>query len=566
MAPKSAPSSRGKRKAKPESSESDGASSSSDDDERNAAAGGGAGAAEPKRKVELKVNPARARQLSEENKAAPNGGPVILWMSRDQRLDDNWALLFAAQLAANGGVNSSKSSSSSPPPVPLAVAFNLVPTFLGAGARQFSFMLRGLKELEAKLNAVSKGKVAFFLLEGDPTETLPALASSTTASALVSDFSPLRLSRAWKRGVGEKLPAGCSFYEVDAHNVVPCWAATDKKEVGARTLRPKIHRHLPEFLTEFPETDAALSVLPSWSTASSLQQPAKTEWDAVIGRALVAGAAVPEVLWIRPGAEAASQALSAFLEPARLKKYATKRNDPCDTTAQSNLSPYLHFGQLGAQRAALEAAKHRRSSATRESVESYLEELVVRKELSDNFCHFEPDGYDSLDGAAAWARESLELHASDPREFTYSRAQLENAETHDELWNASQRQLVHLGKMHGFMRMYWCKKILEWSARPAEALATVRERRIFFFFFGRRKQKLKNLTHALSSSSSSFSSSLSFLSSAFNHPKGDLPQRPLRARRPRPLGLRGLHVEHLRDARHGVRREAGRGGDFWNFD
>ena len=130
---------------------------------------------------------------------------------------------------------------------------------------------------------------------------------------------------------------------------------------------------------------------------------------------------------------------------------------------------------------ALEAAKHRSSSSTRESVEAFLEELVVRKELSDNFCHFEPDGYDSLDGAAAWARESLELHASDPREFTYSREQLERAATHDELWNASQKQLVHLGKMHGFMRMYWCKKILEWSARPAEALATVRK--FFFLYF-----------------------------------------------------------------------------------
>ena len=480
MAPKAAARPKRKAKAEPESS-SDGNSSSGDD--ATAAAGSAEGA---KRKVELRVNPSRVRLLSESAAAAaaPNGGPVILWMSRDQRLDDNWALLFAAQLAAAGGVNSSSSSSSSSrPPVPLAVAFNLVPAFLGAGARQFGFMLRGLKELEARLAEVSggAGRVAFFLLEGDPTDTLPALAASTGASALVADFSPLRLNRSWKRGVLERLqsasPSSCAFYEVDAHNVVPCWAATDKKEVGARTLRPKIHRLLPEFLTEFPGVGPALSGLPPWSSsAAGKQRPAvKPEWDAAIARALAAGAAVPEVRWLQPGAAAAASALAAFLEPARLKRYATKRNDPCDPAAQSNLSPYLHFGQLGAQRAALEAAKHRRSSATRESVEAFLEELVVRKELSDNFCHHEPDGYDSLDGAAAWARESLELHSSDPREFTYSREQLEGAQTHDELWNASQRQLVHLGKMHGFMRMYWCKKILEWSARPSEALATVRK-------------------------------------------------------------------------------------------
>lgn len=486
MAPKSAPAAaaaRKKRKAKaePESSSEGNSSSSSDDDAAAMAAGS---ADDATRKVELRVNPSRVRLLSETPAAAAaaprDSGPVILWMSRDQRLDDNWALLFAAQLAAAGGGGAAAAAPPAPAasraPVPLAVAFSLVPAFLGAGARQFGFMLRGLEELEARLAEVSAGRVAFFLLEGDPTETLPALAASTAASALVTDFSPLRLSRAWKRGVLGKLSAACQMYEVDAHNVVPCWAATDKREVGARTLRPKIHRLLPEFLTEFPRTDAALSGLPDWSSSAAGKQraAARPEWDAVIERALAAGAAVPEVRWLEPGAAAAARALSAFLEPARLKRYATKRNDPCDPEAQSNLSPYLHFGQLGAQRAALEAAKHRKSSSTRASVEAFLEELVVRKELSDNFCHFEPDGYDSLDGAAAWARESLELHSSDPREFTYSREQLEGARTHDDLWNASQKQLVHLGKMHGFMRMYWCKKILEWSARPSEALATVR--------------------------------------------------------------------------------------------
>ena len=495
MAPKSTPAARKKRKAK---SESESSASSSDDDDAKAAAGSAGG--EVRRKVELRVNPSRVRLLSETSAAAPaqKGGPVILWMSRDQRLDDNWALLFAAQLAAAGGVDVAPPSSSSPPPVPLAVAFNLVPAFLGAGARQFGFMLRGLRELEARLAEISEGRVAFHLLEGDPTETLPELARATDASALVSDFSPLRLNRAWKRGVCDKLPASCALYEVDAHNVVPCWAATDKKEVGARTLRPKIHRLLPEYLTEFPATADALSGLPAWHSTST-PALAKPEWDAVIARALAAGAAVPEVRWLQPGAAAATAALAAFLEPARLKKYATKRNDPCDPSAQSNLSPYLHFGQLGAQRAALEAAKHRKSSSTRESVEAFLEELVVRKELSDNFCHFEPDGYDSLDGAAAWARESLELHSSDPREFTYSREQLEAAATHDELWNASQKQLVNLGKMHGFMRMYWCKKILEWSARPAEALATVRRRELFLY---RREKNAEEKTLTLFFSSS----------------------------------------------------------------
>jgi len=165
------------------------------------------------------------------------------------------------------------------------------------------------------------------------------------------------------------------------------------------------------------------------------------------------------------GAAAALAAVDAFCDE-RLKLFADKRNDP-NIAACSDLSPYLHFGQLSAQRMALCVKQH--AKARSDSVASFLEESIVRRELSDNFCHYEP-AYDSLDGAAGWARESLELHASDKREHVYSLEQLEGAQTHEDLWNAAQRQLAARGKMHGFMRMYWAKKILEWTASPAEAL------------------------------------------------------------------------------------------------
>jgi deoxyribodipyrimidine photo-lyase len=149
--------------------------------------------------------------------------------------------------------------------------------------------------------------------------------------------------------------------------------------------------------------------------------------------------------------------------------------------ALSGLSAYLHFGQLSAQRAALEAAKHCVSSspadddsggAMNAAVDSFLEELVVRRELSDNFCLHNP-AYDAVAGASGWAVLSLGLHSSDPREYQYSMADLENGNTHDELWNAAQMEMVHLGSMHGFLRMYWAKKILEWIQEgPEVALAT----------------------------------------------------------------------------------------------
>jgi len=102
-------------------------------------------------------------------------------------------------------------------------------------------------------------------------------------------------------------------------------------------------------------------------------------------------------------------------------------------------------------------------------VASFIEEMVVRRELADNFCHYN-EQYDSLAGAAQWAQDSLAKHAGDPREYVYTQAQLENAETHDDLWNAAQLQMVEVGKMHGFLRMYWAKKILEWTESPEEAL------------------------------------------------------------------------------------------------
>jgi deoxyribodipyrimidine photo-lyase len=181
---------------------------------------------------------------------------------------------------------------------------------------------------------------------------------------------------------------------------------------------------------------------------------------------------VPEVTWAEPGEDGAAATLATFLRE-RLKAYAVARNDPTKA-ALSQLSPYLHFGQLSAQRAAL-AARAARTSSTAASVDAFLEELIVRRELADNYCFYNPR-YDELDGLYptfgndSWAQRTLREHAGDAREYTYSLAQLEEGRTHEDLWNAAQLEMVHTGKMHGFMRMYWAKKILEWTASPAEAL------------------------------------------------------------------------------------------------
>ncbi|KAL1529069.1 hypothetical protein AB1Y20_000031 [Prymnesium parvum] len=391
------------------------------------------------------VRPDRVRLLSSVETLTPAPGGVVYWMSRDQRVQDNWALLHARDLALQHDV-------------PLSVVFCLVPHFLQATIRQYGFMLRGLEEVEAQLAQLS---LPFTLLRGWPAQTLPQFARDHQVCAVVTDFSPLRVPVAWKQEVVAALPQ-LPVYEVDAHNVVPVWSASPKQEVGARTLRPKITSLLPLYLKEIPalERDARVRVAPTIQKAAS----SPVDWKEVRA-GLTVDQTVPEVDWCTPGPTAALAAVEAFCEK-RLRIFADKRNDP-NTHACSDLSPYLHFGHLSAQRMALLVKAH--SSKHSESVKSFLEESIVRRELADNFCFYQPQ-YDSLEGAAGWARESLALHAADPREHVYSLEQLEAAKTHEDVWNAAQRQMVQTGKMHGFMRMYWAKKILEWSPSPEEAL------------------------------------------------------------------------------------------------
>ena len=329
--------------------------------------------------LSVSVHPKRVRTL----KKAPQGssGPVLYWMSREQRVEDNWALLYAVEQAREQSAQ-------------VAVVFNLVPEFMNAGARQFVFMLEGLSALERVL---ARKNIPFFLTQGDPVKEIPALVNSVMASTLVTDMSPLRVGRQWRDGVCSALPPTVSMHMVDAHNIVPVWVASDKREYAARTIRSKINGKLPEYLTEFPEVPVQAS---AWSDDCAVQPP-QVDWKGLIDMAKVKGASVPPVTWLEAGEAAGTRALDGFLTKTRLSKYESKRNEPSVPAALSGLSPYFHFGQLSPQRAALEASKLRKAAP--ESVSAFLEESVVRRELSDNFCWY-TDNYDSIDCAYDWAK------------------------------------------------------------------------------------------------------------------------------------------------------------------
>lgn len=363
-------------------------------------------------------------------------GPVVYWMSRDQRVCDNWALLFAQQLALEKKQG-------------LTVIFSLVPTFLESTIRQYDFMIKGLMEVERELK---KFNIPFFIQMGNPTEEIPKYLTRHKASILVSDFDPLKIKRKWKKDVAKSISA--LFYEVDAHNVVPCFYASSKQEFGAYTIRPKIQKNLLGSLDDFPK-------LKKMKNSEAISSD-NIDWQSVY-LSLKVNEDIKAVDWIKPGENAAHKTLKQFID-TKLDKYVDTRNDP-NANVLSNLSPYLHFGQISAQRVALILSGFGNHS----SAESFLEELIVRRELSDNFCFYNPN-YDSFNGFPDWAKKTLNEHRSDEREFIYTKKEFEESKTHEDLWNAAQRELINTGKMHGYMRMYWAKKILEWSKSPEEAL------------------------------------------------------------------------------------------------
>ncbi|MDH3554996.1 MAG: deoxyribodipyrimidine photo-lyase [Deltaproteobacteria bacterium] len=380
------------------------------------------------------VDPRRVRIVKQ---GSIGSGSVLYWMSRDQRVNDNWALLFAQELALERKVS-------------LGVVFSLVPRFLNATSRQYGFMLKGLQEVE---NHLAELNIPFFLLIGSPEQELPAFLVKHHIGGLVTDFDPLRIKQQWKKEVAAHIKS--RIYEVDGRNIVPCWEASSKKEYAAYTLRPKIHRALPEFLKDFPLAQKHPFPWP--------KKVKKTNWDEA-EISLKIDRSVPEIDWLLPGEKAAAATLDRFLTK-KLSAYASRRNDPTEDGV-SNLSPYLHFGQISAQRVALQLKKKK---VNKESKDGFLEELIVRRELSDNFCFYNPD-YDRFAGFPEWAQKTLNEHRGDKREYLYSLEQFEDGKTHDDLWNAAQMEMVHRGKMHGYLRMYWAKKILEWTGSPEEAL------------------------------------------------------------------------------------------------
>ncbi len=335
--------------------------------------------------------------------------------------------------------------------LPLRVAFALTDGFPEANARHYAFMLEGLRDVA---KALRERGIAFTVHLGDPPGVIAALADQ--AALLVGDVGYLSLQRQWREAVAARIH--CPFTAVETDVVVPVSLVSDKEEYAARTIRPKINRLRERFLVPLAQ-----------APSDSIPRLDKKQADAGIPALddLHLDRTVAPSTTFRGGQDAAAAALALFIRD-KLPTYHTARNDPANGIC-SDMSPYLHFGQVSPLDIALQVQA---SGAPAEAVEAYLEELIVRRELSMNFVHHQP-AYASYDALPDWARKTLDRHRNDPREVCYRRDQLESAATHDRYWNAAQKEMVATGKMHNYMRMYWGKKVIEWSPSPETAFGTL---------------------------------------------------------------------------------------------
>jgi len=389
-------------------------------------------------------------------KSAPKKGRYVLyWMQQSQRAEYNHALAYAVGQAdeLEQGV---------------LVLFALMDDYPEANRRHYAFMLEGLLETR---NALAKMGILMVIRKEHPVNAAVSLGAD--ASLIVCDRGYLRHQIAWRRQLAEK--AVCPVIQVESDVVVPVEVASSKAEYAARTFRPRIHKHIKAYSKKLRFASPIHSSLGLRIKGLEIDEP-----EAVLQRLKIDGSigAVPR--FFKGGTSRAKALFKDFIN-ARLARYTENSNQP-QTDDISHMSPYLHFGQISSLYLALEI--QRAAEKYKANVEAYIEQLVVRRELAMNFVTYTPD-YDAVSCLPQWARKTLREHGKDSREYLYSLEQLVNAETHDPYWNACMLEMRHTGFMHNYMRMYWGKKILEWSQTPEKAFEIMLYLNNAFFLDGR---------------------------------------------------------------------------------
>jgi deoxyribodipyrimidine photo-lyase len=372
----------------------------------------------------------------------PNGSCVVYWMQRAQRGIDNHAVDLAVEIANLLGL-------------PLVVYFAGISNFPHANLRHYLFLNQGLPDIEADLAA----RNISFVMRRAPHESHERLLADVRAAFLIGDENPMREPERWRKHLSSRIKI--PFWTVDTDVVVPS-KLMEKAQYGAYTIRPRLYRLLPEYLHAYQNPRAEYAwKRPRGFHSDSVHEDMTRGWkdmDRSVG---------PVEAW-KGGTHAALERLKLFTGEL-LADYDAQRNHP-EIDGTSCMSPYLHFGHLGPNTIALAVdAAVNANPKLRPARDSYFNELIVWRELAVNFVRYTPK-YDSPECAESWAKATIAKHARDERERLYTVHQLESAQTHDQLWNAGQIQMVRHGWMHNYVRMYWAKKILEWTPDVGTAM------------------------------------------------------------------------------------------------
>ena len=369
----------------------------------------------------------------------PEGKCVVYWMQRSQRAIDNPALNAAVDAA-----NALRK--------PIVVFFAPAPFYPHANLRHYRFLTEGIPDIAEGLARRNIG----FVLRRYPDHSLLKLCDEVEPALVVGDENPMREPENWRQKAAKSLRV--PFWTVDSDVIVPS-KLLQKAQYSAHIIRPRLHADLKHVLVT-PRNPRALM---PWNKPKSLSSldPAT---DITNGWSLDRSVS-PVAPWCG-GTVEAFRMLREFIDN-KLPGYGTRRNRP-EVDHTSRLSPYLHFGHISPITVALAVEK---AKAPKADKEAFLNQIIIWRELSVNLVRFNSN-YDNFECAEPWAHRTLAKHAKDPRPLLYTERQLENAETHDQLWNAAQTQMVNTGWMHNYMRMYWAKKILEWSRTPPEAYRT----------------------------------------------------------------------------------------------
>lgn len=381
---------------------------------------------------------------------------IIYWMQRSVRTEYNHALEYAVQMSNDLKKN-------------LLVIFALDFDFPEANERSYYFLLESLKDVEMNLK---KRGIKFIVLNSSPVQN-KIIEYSKNAACIITDRAYLKGLIDMREEVSNRIET--RLIQLESDITVPVEIASEKEEYSARTIRSKIHKvwnfYINKKFEKFSYENRFLDNIESDFDLDNI--------DKLIEKLGIKND-VKRSKYFKGGEKEGERLLDLFIE-SKLDNYVKLRNNP-ELDYQSNLSPYLHFGNISPL---FIARKILSADKNQESVEAFLEELIVRRELGINFVYYNKS-YNKFQGMTySWAYDTMKLHKKDKRDYIYSADELENAETHDIYWNSAQKEMLIIGKMHSYMRMYWAKKIIEWSEDYENAYEIIKYLNNKYFLDGR---------------------------------------------------------------------------------